>query len=73
MTLTSGTRLGSYEILSQIGEGRMGEVYRRRDTQLGRDVAIKVLPAAFSADEERLRRHVGRLCTKALIPCSFIA
>ncbi|MBA2704224.1 MAG: protein kinase [Blastocatellia bacterium] len=56
MTLTSGTQLGSYEIVSQIGEGGMGEVYRARDTKLGRDVAIKVLPAAFSEDADRLCR-----------------
>src|SRR3989449_9431593 len=56
MTLTPNTRLGPYEIRAQIGEGGMGEVYRARDTKLGRDVAIKVLPAAFSADAERLRR-----------------
>ncbi len=56
MTLTPGTQLGPYEIVSQIGAGGMGEVYRARDTKLGRDVAIKVLPAAFSADMERLRR-----------------
>jgi len=56
MTLTPGTQLGPYEIVSQIGEGGMGEVYRARDTKLGRDVAIKVLPAAFSADTDRLRR-----------------
>ncbi len=56
MTLTPGTTLGPYEIVSQIGEGGMGEVYRARDTKLGRDVAIKVLPAAFSEDADRLRR-----------------
>jgi serine/threonine-protein kinase len=56
MTLTPGTELGPYEIVSQIGEGGMGEVYRARDTKLGRDVAIKVLPAAFSEDVDRLRR-----------------
>jgi serine/threonine protein kinase/Tol biopolymer transport system component len=56
MTLTPGTQLGPYEIVSQIGEGGMGEVYRARDTKLGRDVAIKVLPAAFSEDVDRLRR-----------------
>src|SRR6202521_5624251 len=48
--------IGQYSVVSKIGEGGMGEVYRARDTKLGRDVAIKVLPAAFSADAERLRR-----------------
>jgi eukaryotic-like serine/threonine-protein kinase len=56
MALTSGAKLGPYEILSPLGEGGMGEVYRARDMRLGRDVAIKVLPAAYSADLERLRR-----------------
>ncbi len=51
-----GTRLGPYEIVALIGSGGMGEVYRARDTRLGRDVAIKVLPAEFAADPERLRR-----------------
>src|SRR5580658_7226224 len=48
MTLTSGTKLGPYEIQSLLGAGGMGEVYRARDTRLGRDVAIKVLPAHLS-------------------------
>jgi eukaryotic-like serine/threonine-protein kinase len=56
MALASGTKLGPYEIQSPLGAGGMGEVYRARDTRLGRDVAIKVLPAAFSQDAERLRR-----------------
>jgi serine/threonine protein kinase len=56
MTIASGTRLGRYEIRSQLGEGGMGEVYTARDEKINRDVAIKVLPAAFSADAERLRR-----------------
>ncbi len=50
MALTSGTRLGPYEILGAIGAGGMGEVYRARDTKLHRDVAIKILPAALAAD-----------------------
>src|SRR5437867_11304268 len=54
--MTNGTSVGSYQIVASIGAGGMGEVYRARDTKLGRDVAIKVLPAAFSADAERLRR-----------------
>src|ERR1700758_3939883 len=56
MPLTTGTHLGPYEIVSPIGAGGMGEVYRARDTRLRRDVAIKVLPALFSRDAERLRR-----------------
>ena len=56
MTISAGTRLGPYEILSPLGAGGMGEVYRARDERLGRDVAIKVLPASFSADPERLQR-----------------
>jgi eukaryotic-like serine/threonine-protein kinase len=52
----AGTRLGGYEILALIGAGGMGEVYRARDTKLHRDVAIKILPAAFAADPERLAR-----------------
>jgi serine/threonine protein kinase len=56
MALASGTKLGPYEIVSPLGAGGMGEVYRARDSALGRDVAIKVLPSAFSADADRLRR-----------------
>ena len=56
MALSSGTRLGPYEILSALGAGGMGEVYRARDTKLDRDVAIKVLPAAFVFDPERVAR-----------------
>jgi len=54
--LTQGTKLGDYEIVSLIGSGGMGEVYRARDTKLKRDVAIKVLPAYWSRDPERLQR-----------------
>ncbi|MBI3401836.1 MAG: serine/threonine protein kinase [Acidobacteria bacterium] len=56
MPLTRGSRVGSYEIGSLLGAGGMGEVYRARDTKLGRDVAIKVLPPGFTADAERLTR-----------------
>ena len=56
MALSNGSRIGSYEIVSAIGAGGMGEVYRARDTKLGRDVAIKVLPDGFAGDAERLAR-----------------
>jgi eukaryotic-like serine/threonine-protein kinase len=56
MTLTAGAHLGSYEILAAIGAGGMGEVYRARDTKLGRDVALKTLPSAFTSDIERVAR-----------------
>ncbi|HYV40392.1 MAG TPA: serine/threonine-protein kinase, partial [Thermoanaerobaculia bacterium] len=56
MALSPGTRLGPYEIVSAVGAGGMGEVYRARDPRLSRDVAIKVLPASFSNDPDRLRR-----------------
>jgi len=56
MALVSGTKLGPFEIQSPLGAGGMGEVYRARDTRLGRDVAIKVLPESFASDADRLRR-----------------
>src|SRR5438445_1978301 len=56
MSLAPGARLGPYEILSAIGAGGMGEVYRARDTKLNRDVAVKVLPDAFALDADRLAR-----------------
>jgi Tol biopolymer transport system component len=56
MSLGSGSRIGAYEVIGPLGAGGMGEVYRARDTRLGRDVAIKVLPDAFARDAERLAR-----------------
>ena len=56
MTLSAGSRLGPYEILSPLGAGGMGEVYRARDTRVGREVAVKVLPAPVADDGARLRR-----------------
>ena len=74
MQLTDGTKLGPYEILSAIGAGGMGEVYHSRDTRLGRDVAIKVLPLRLSSNpdlKERFDREAraisslnhARICT----------
>ena len=56
MSLTAGTRLGPYEIIAALGAGGMGEVYKARDTKLGRDVAIKALPELFATDPERVAR-----------------
>jgi eukaryotic-like serine/threonine-protein kinase len=56
MPLSAGTRLGPYQVLAPIGAGGMGEVYRARDSRLGREVALKILPAAFASDPDRVRR-----------------
>ncbi len=56
MALEIGSRLGHYDVTALIGQGGMGEVYRARDTKLGRDVALKVLPDVFADDPERLAR-----------------
>ena len=73
MPLGSGSKLGPYEILSAIGAGGMGEVYRARDTTLGRDVAVKVLPEAFAQDAERLARFEREAKTLASLNHPHIA
>jgi len=67
MVLTSGVKIGPYEILSPLGAGGMGEVYRARDTRLGREVAIKVLPESLSKDPDRLRRFQQEARTVAAL------
>ena len=67
MTLPTGTKLGRYEIRSKIGEGGMGEVYLARDAQLGRDVAVKVLPSAYSIDKDRLHRFEQEACAASAL------
>src|SRR5262245_33625155 len=62
MSRSAGTRMGPYTLLSVLGAGGMGEVYRARDPRLDRQVAIKVLPAAFSADADRLHRFEQEAC-----------
>src|ERR1700674_5728042 len=73
MPLSPGARLGPYEILSAIGAGGMGEVYRATDTTLGRQVAIKVLPDAFAQDAERLARFEREAKTLASLNHPHIA
>ena len=67
MALSPGSRLGPYEILTPLGAGGMGEVYRARDTKLGRDVAIKVLPEALVDDPERIARFEREAKTLAAL------
>jgi serine/threonine protein kinase len=65
--LVTGTKLGRYEIRSKLGAGGMGEVYQGRDTQLGRDVAVKGLPTTVSTDVERLRRVEQEACAASAL------
>ncbi|HXG72898.1 MAG TPA: serine/threonine-protein kinase [Gemmatimonadaceae bacterium] len=67
MSLSPGTRIGSYEVTGSLGAGGMGEVYRARDTRLNRDVAIKVLPDLFAADPDRLARFTREAQTLAAL------
>ena len=70
MALPVGTRIGVHEIVARLGAGGMGEVYRARDTKLGRDVAIKILPRAFARDPERLRALRARSAAARLAQSS---
>jgi len=67
MALASSTRLGPYDVLSALGAGGMGEVYRARDTKLNRDVAIKILPDSFATDRDRLARFTREAQTLAAL------
>jgi serine/threonine protein kinase len=67
MPLTPGTALASHEILAPLGAGGMGEVYRARDTKLGREVAVKVLPKELASEESRLRRFEQEARTLATL------
>jgi serine/threonine protein kinase len=73
VTLPAGTRFGVYEILAPIGAGGMGEVYRARDTKLHRDVALKILPDAFTNDRDRLARFKREAQTLAALNHPHIA
>jgi serine/threonine-protein kinase len=73
MPLPSATRIGAYEILALIGQGGMGEVYRARDTRLGRDVAVKVLPSVFASDPDRMGRFEREARVLASLQHSNIA
>src|SRR2546426_1342538 len=67
MTIASGTKLGRYEIRSQIGEGGMGEVYLAQDTKLDRKVALKILPAEVAAHPDRMKRFVQEAKTASAL------
>src|SRR5262245_50637901 len=73
MALEIGSKIGPYEITSRLGEGGMGVVYRARDTKLGREVAIKALPEAFAADQERLQRFQREAQVLALLNHANVA
>jgi hypothetical protein len=73
MTLSRGMRIGPYEVVSAIGAGGMGEVFRARDTSLHRDVAVKILPAAFASDPDRLVRFTREAHTLAALNHPAIA
>jgi len=67
MSLVAGSRLGPYEILSPLGAGGMGEVYKAHDRKLNRDVALKILPDAFASDPDRLARFTREAQTLAAL------
>jgi serine/threonine protein kinase len=73
MALTQGSRLGPYEIIAPLGAGGMGEVYRARDSKLGRDVAIKVLPAALPKTPRAWRASNARPMPRSIIPTSRLS
>ena len=73
MALSSGARLGPYEIVAPIGAGGMGEVYQARDPKLARDVAIKILPEGFAADPERRGRFEREARTLAALNHPHVA
>ena len=67
MPLQPGTTQGSYAVTAKIGEGGMGEVYRARDTKFDRDVALKVLPQAFTDDPDRLAHFMCKSCANPVM------
>jgi hypothetical protein len=73
MSIPRGTRLGSYEVIAELGRGGMGEVYRARDTRLNRDVALKCLPASFATDPDRVMRFEREARTLAALNHANIA